>query len=114
MSKKQLKKLKQKQKQQQAGDQTKEEAEKPAAKEISDILFTETNIVGEFGETEEFNVQDLFNTPILSTGLNRILPPSALRMTPAELYQQIKDIALGRFGHKLPEQKKLQCLSTAN
>lgn len=39
--------------------------------------------------------------------------PLGLKIKPAELYDEIKNVAKARFGHDLPEDpKKLNCLST--
>lgn len=116
LSKKALKRLRQKKKQDSENNKEEEKKKEPT-KDMSDILFNETNMtMGGQATTEfdEFKVEDLFNTPILSTGLNRLLTPPALAITPKELYDQIKEVASGRFGYQIPEQKKLNALSTPN
>ena len=74
---------------------------------MNDILFRQ-NIRP---EAESFKAKSLFDTPILATGLNRIMHPAALQMTPAKLYEQIRKWANSRFQYELPEdQKNLKCL----
>ena len=63
-------------------------------------------------ETEEFKLADLFGNVALSESLNIPFRPSVLQLTPQEMYDQIKQIALARFGHQLPEQKKLASLQS--
>jgi len=50
---------------------------------MNDILFRQ-NIRP---EAESYKAKSLFDTPILATGLNRIMHPAALQMTPAKLYE---------------------------
>lgn len=45
------------------------------------------------GNSEEFNVEDLFSQPILSNGLHRLIQPSFISITPREIYEQVKEIA---------------------
>ena len=52
---------------------------------------------------------------MLSTGLHKLIQPSALRYTPKQIYNEIKEIASKRFGVDLSsEQKKLLSLQTIN
>lgn len=67
------------------------------------------------GDSGDFKIDDLFALPVLSTGLHRTLPPSFLNLAPRDIYEQVKEIAKGKFGHELPsEQKKLACLQTVH
>ena len=54
------------------------------------------------GNSEEFNVEDLFSQPVLSNGLHRLLAPAFMSITPREIYEQVKEIALVKFGYELP------------
>ena len=45
----------------------------------------------------------MFQSSILSNGLHRLLQPSALSVTPDEIYQEIKKIAEVRFGFQCPK-----------
>lgn len=73
---------------------------------MADILFQPS------ADAEEFSIKDMFANSYFAEGLNRVESSVALSVTPAQLYDQIKEIAQARFGHKLPEQKKLGCLSS--
>jgi hypothetical protein len=48
-------------------------------------------------EGEQFEAKTLFDTPILAKGLNRVMHPLAMNLTPAKLYEQIRNWAERRF-----------------
>lgn len=73
---------------------------------MADILFQPSV------DSEEFNIKDLFGNSYFAEGLNRVESSNAFNATPAQLYAQIREIAVARFDHQLPEQKKLACLSS--
>ena len=80
---------------------------------MSDILFKQGD--GITSAADEFNVTDIFQSSILSTGLHRLVPPHALSMTPEEIYTEIRKIADVRFGYKINENlSEIECLSTVN
>ena len=116
MTKKQLKKYRQKQNKQAAAAQSNQPGEdsKPSNfSEMSDILFKQNEPAS--SELDLFKVDDLFAQPVLSQGLNRLLPPSFLNLTPRDIYEKIKEIASGKYGFDLPaEQKKLSCLQSVS
>lgn len=73
---------------------------------MSDILFQPSV------EAEEFSLSSLFTNSYFAEGLNRVEYSNVLKLTPAQLYAQIREIAEARFGYQLPEQKKLACLGS--
>ena len=69
---------------------------------MADVLFK--NIENQNNkEQDDFKVDDLFKSSILSNGLNRLVPPSGLNITPDELYNEIKNIAKLRFSFECPK-----------
>jgi hypothetical protein len=58
-------------------------------------------------EAEEFSLKDLFANNYFSEGLNRLDRSTLFETTPQQLFKKIQEIALIRFEHQLPEQKKL-------
>lgn len=101
-----------------AADQQKLNEKKP--KNMNEILFKFQDIVtGQDKDQAQsqgtFNLQDIFQSQILSQGLHRIVQPPALRLTPRDIYSEIRQIASKRFGYELPaEQRKLSSLSSIN
>ena len=78
---------------------------------MADILFKGENAE----QQDEFQVSDLFQSSIISSSLHRLVPPSALNLTPDELYQEIRNIAQIRFGFSIPEDlKEFACLQSIN
>ena len=71
---------------------------------MNDVLFP--------SEIETFKIGDLFSSAQLSNSLNRLPTAPGLASTPKVIYEQIKTIAKVRFGHDLPEIKKLTCLGS--
>ena len=69
---------------------TEKKAEKRCTS-MADILFKTAENANE--QQEEFCVSDLFQSTIISKGLHRLVPPTALNLTPDELYQEIRNIA---------------------
>lgn len=63
-------------------------------------------------DTEQFQLSDLFKQPQLAQGLNRVELAPALQHTPKSAYSKIKEVAAIRFGHEMPEFKKLSCMGT--
>ena len=52
---------------------------------MGDLLFKQIDKSNE--DQEEFVIDDLFQSSILSNSLHRLVPPSALNLTPNEFYQ---------------------------
>ena len=85
---------------------------------MNEILFKSADLFsGQESDKQEslFDVQDIFQERVLATGLHKIMQPLALTIAPKDLYAEIRQIALGRFGLELPnDQKRLLCLQTVN
>lgn len=66
-------------------------------------------------DLQPFAVEGLFIDPQVFKGLYHIEEPAVLRQKPAELYEQIRNVALHRYSMVLPaNQKDLLCLKKAN
>ena len=62
-----------------------------------------------------FNIGDIFSAPQVSKCLHKLVPPTALRTTPKDLYTEMREIAKQRFGFELPnDMKRLLCLQSIN
>lgn len=60
-------------------------------------------------------MNELFKTPLLSQGLNRLTTAPALYLTPDQIYSEIKTVAKARYDFELPaKQKKLYWLGSVN
>lgn len=81
-------------------------AAKETDKTMSDILF-QPNL-----DSDLFNVKDFYSNAYFSEGLNRVDLSNVFKVTPAKIYAEIREIAQARFDHQLPDQKKLNCLSS--
>ena len=66
-------------------------------------------------DLQPFAVDGLFIDPEVFKGLYHIEEPATLRQKPAELYDQIRSVALHRYSMELPaNQRDLLCLQKAN
>ena len=84
---------------------------------MADVLFKGLNQTGEFSPENPagFLAEDLFTQPILAKGLLSVPRPACLSLTPAQLFEEIREIASKRFGFELPvDQVKMSCLSRSN
>jgi len=70
---------------------------------MSDVLFA--------SDVAEFKLSELFTSPTLSRSLNKLAVAPCLSLTPAQIFNEIKEVANKRFNHQLPELKRIQCMN---
>ena len=92
------------------GEESKSQSEKKKPVDLGEMLLKTSG-----AELQPFAVEGLFIEPQVFKGLYHIEEPAVLRQKPAELYEQIRKVALHRYSMELPvNQKDLLCMKKAN